>query len=329
MRGIYTDTLAPSKTMSNTAVTYVSLVLSLCAITVLIITGITSHREFDKEEHTLSTAHVWHYNHSTGVAATHTDVGTVCVGYNDCPEAVEQRVLRVNGGIRLGQGPVFRTALEGRIMVVEDNSGRQIARADLSTGATIIGDGLDLPEKGVQVNGYTDSGAHTDMWLATRGFSLFGSDETPASSVHSVVHREDAAVRGIRIAPPGPVRADHAVHITAQGIIVGDAPATFVRENAGKADVLVYGQSITQPNLGSPTACSIPPVQVPELALNNESTPHVLKLTTEYCNPALLQSIEKLPLSSASCNYQYAFIGDKGAFPLGKCSNDVTYYCTI
>ena len=216
---------------SASIVTYVALVLSVCAVTLLIITGITTHREFDKEQRTLSTAHVWHYDHESHVASTHTDVNTVCVGYNDCAASAGHRVLRVNGGIQLGDGPVFRTSQSGRHVVVEDGTGRQILRADLSSGATIVGEGLDLPASGVQVSGYANATDHTAQWFATRGFSLFGDAGHPASRVHSIVHKDDSSIRGVRISPPGPVRGDHAIHITPLGIVVGDAPANFIREN--------------------------------------------------------------------------------------------------
>lgn len=216
-------------------VTYVAFALSLCAVTMVLLTGITTHREFDKEQRTLSSAHVWHYDHASKVASTHTDVSTVCIGYDTCEGSAENRVLRINGGIQLGSGPVFRTSHSGTHMVIEDNTGRQIARADLSTGATIVGEGFDLPQSGVQVNGYSNSSSHTSQWLATRGFHLFGESQIPSSSVHNVVHREDSTIQGVRISPPGPVRGAHAIHITSQGIIVGDAPANFIRQNGRSA----------------------------------------------------------------------------------------------
>ena len=200
---------------STPPVTYVAFALSLCAVTMVLLTGITTHREFDKEQRTLSSAHVWHYDHATKVASTHTDVNTVCIGYDSCEGSAEERVLRINGGIQLGSGPVFRTSHSGNHIVIEDSTGRQIARAHLSTGATVIGEGFDLPQSGVQVNGYVNSSSvtHTDQWLATRGFHLFGASQNPSSSVHSVVHREDSTIQGVRISPPGAVRGAHAIHI--------------------------------------------------------------------------------------------------------------------
>lgn len=228
--------------MSDTPspVTYVAFALSLCAVTMVLLTGITTHREFDKEQRTLSTAHVWHYDHNTKVASTHTDVSTVCIGYDSCEGAAQGRVLRINGGIQLGSGPVFRTSRSGSHMIIEDSTGRQIARADLATGATIVGEGLDVPVSGIQINGYANATSHTDQWLATRGFHLFGETQNPSSSVHSVVHREDSTIQGVRISPPGPVRGAHAIHITSQGIVVGDAPANFIRENGEPVVVFCF-----------------------------------------------------------------------------------------
>lgn len=313
--------------MSESPVSHVALLLSVCAVTLLVTTGIFTHRDYDKEQNTLSAAHVWHYDHATKTASTHTDINTVCVGYDSCEESAE-RVLKINGGLQLGDGPVFRTARSGRHLIIEDSNGKQVARADLSTGGTLVGEGLDPPPSGVQVNGYANDSADTGAWLATRGFRLFNRENSPSSRVHNVIHREDSAIHGVRISPPGPVRGDHAIHLTSQGIVVGDAPAAFIRENAGKADVLVYGQSLNLPTL-DPTAgsCSFPAVGIPPIDGNTDSG-RVIKVTMQHCNPALITLVEKLE-AAHTCNYKYAFItgDDANAYVLGQCLDGVIYYC--
>lgn len=320
--------------MAESPVSLVALVLSVCAVTLLIINGITTHRDYDKEQKTLSAAHVWHYDHDTKVASTHSDVKAVCVGYDDCADAVgADHILRVNGGIQLGNGPIFRTTQTGRQLVVEDSKGNQILRADLSTGGTVVGDGLTPPASGMQVDGFAKDSLLADsthMWLATKGFRLFENADTPSSSVHSVVHREDSGIYGVRISPPGPVVADRAVHLTPQGIVVGDAPASFIRENAGKAGVLVYGQALQLPTLDSqaPT-CHTPSVELPGLENPSGDEGRVVKATMAHCNPARLTDMERLPLSQATCDHKYVFFVQGSLEPaiLGACQDGVVFYC--
>jgi hypothetical protein len=192
----------------------------------------STQRDFNRVGKTLFAAHVWHYNHTSHIASTHTDVLGVCVGYDNCNfDENEGRVLRVNGGLQLGNGPIFRTEKGGQHMVGTDSSGRQIFRVDLTSGGTVVGSGLTPPKSGVQVNGYASTSADTERWLATSGFQLFGEDGLAKAQIHNIVHKEDAGITGVRVAPLGGVRADHAIHITPQAIVTGDAPAEFVRSN--------------------------------------------------------------------------------------------------
>ena len=320
--------------MSESPVSLVALVLSVCAVTLLIINGITTHSDYDNEQKTLSAAHVWHYDHDTKIASTHSDVKAVCVGYDDCTETNSaDHILRVNGGIQLGNGPVFRTTQEGRQLVVEDSKGNQILRADLSTGGTVVGDGLIPPASGMQVDGFAKDSIPADstqMWLSTKGFRLFEDADTPASSVHSVVHKEDSGIYGVRISPPGPVVADRAVHLTPQGIVVGDAPASFIRQNAGKAGVLVYGQALQLPTLDphAPT-CHIPSFELPGLQHSSTGEGRVVKATMTHCNPARLTNLERLPLVKATCDHKYVFFLQSSQEPaiLGSCQDSVVFYC--
>ena len=94
---------------------------------------------------------------------------------------------------------------------------------------------------------------------------------------------------------------------------------------AGKADVLVYGQSLSIPALDAAAqSCAIPAVGIPELGSTGANS-RVIRVVTQYCNPALLLSIENIP--SATCNHKYAFIDNDGAYILGSCLKGVAYYC--
>ena len=89
--------------------------------------------------------------------------------------------------------------------------------------------------------------------------------------------------------------------------------------------MLVYGQSLSIPALDpAAQSCAIPAVGIPGLASTGSNT-RVIKMRTQYCNPALLLSIENI--ESATCNHNYAFIDNEGAYVLGACSGGTTYYC--
>jgi hypothetical protein len=222
---------SPTAIKMTETVSYVALVLSVSAVFLVLLSGFTRDEDDDERNRLMSVSHVWHYNHETKVASTHSDLHTVCVGYEDCETSGDGRVLRINGGIQLGSGPIFKTINEGRHLYIEDGQGKQILRADLSSGAAIVGEGTILPSSGIQLVGYPTNSSDTSKWVATSGFDLFPGDPSapPLAQVHSVVHTEDASIRGVRIAPPGGVQARHALHVTSAGIVVGDAPLSFLQ----------------------------------------------------------------------------------------------------
>jgi len=87
----------------------------------------------------------------------------------------------------------------------------------------------------------TDRSRDTESWLARSHFDVYseGADK-PYATISEVVHAT-SAISGARVCPPGPVRPLRCVHLTPQGVVIGDASYSFIDAHSTKADVLVSG----------------------------------------------------------------------------------------
>lgn len=185
------------------------------------------------------------------------------------------------GGIQIGNN-VFRTVRNGKIMVVETPQGLQILRVNLETGGVTIGEDTEVPNygtifirlpifmsslimsilisyyllSGVRVIGkkVTDRSRDTESWLARSQFDIYSEGaEKPYATVSEVVHTT-SAISGARVCPPGPVRPLRCVHLTPQGVVIGDASYSFIEAHSAKADVLVSGTTYSTVSLNSTLA---------------------------------------------------------------------------
>jgi len=329
----------------NEAVPYASLALSLTAFGLFLYDGFEDADVATRDGRLVDTSRVWHYNGTSGVASLDESVTTACVALDpdDCAASSGQGIrLAVGGGLRLGvAGPILRGVGTDRIRA-EDASGQPVFLASLATGAVLVGsDDTMLPATpGVRIVGKPTDGTQHDSahWAATDGFALHapGSD-TPYATVHRIVHKEDASIVGVRISPPTPIAApERSIHITAFGIVVGDAPANFIHANTAHgsgANLLVYGSahvdaSIDPDGLGH---CTSVPVDLADLYDGASVAWRALRVDVHSCsNQGGLNNATVLASGTdfATCQGGLIYFNDGTSHPLGTCVLDgYIYYC--
>lgn len=323
----------------DTALTYISFVLSIIALTLFVISGFQVNQESTRDQKAVSTSYVWMYNETSGVARVRDGVSSVCVGFTDdeCAAASISGSENTGGladvrfkhAVELG-GRVFRVLDGGHTMVVEANN-RQVLRVDLQTGSVVVGQGGAEempPDGGMKIVGLPSTDAEdSEMWNALSHIDLHASGSPMAfATLTQVAHKQDDLVRGVRVQAAQPLQHGSARGFVAtpRGLIVGEAPASFIDANIKGADVLVFGSSYCGDTrtVDEPPTCTGMPLG--ELDLNNATFHQLLKVHVDSCSsPDYIEGAEVVDYGTkgfAGCLSGWAFFNDERAqIELGRC----------
>lgn len=234
---------------SDTPISYVSLFLSLLGIGLFVLSGYQrsshhDHHQFGRHED------VFVFDESSNTTRLSRAGGHVCVGFSreECESGQPGSAFRVSGAIQLGgpTGPVLSTSADGRLLDITGPDGTRV-RVRLDSGGVLVGEGLpsDIPDSGVRVTGSpvpaSSEDFDTEKWAALSGFTLTSYNGEPYAQIHEVVH--ESGLRATRLALDGPtVDAAQALHITRQGIVIGDATWEFIDHATRTSKVIATGE---------------------------------------------------------------------------------------
>ena len=327
-------------------ISYVSLTLSLTAFFLFLYNGFEDAATVHRDTRLVETSKVWHYNATSGVASLDENVKIACVGTNaeECERLGNGNAanLVVAGGLMLGSGgPILRGTGNGRVRL-EDSTGKTLLLVNPSTGAVLVGENdADLPTTaGVRVVGSSVRGTQqdSDNWAATDGFELYSPGASEAyGMVHRIIHKQDASISGVRISPVVPVAApERSLHVTPQGIVVGDATANFIRANTAQgtgADVIVYGNAYIDSNSASSgfPQCTTVPVDLADLYSDIDVAWKAVRVTVESCSKIGGLTNATVLVSGAdfnTCQGNFIYFNDGTGKALGQCTGTgEIYYC--
>ena len=192
-------------------------------------------------------------------------------------------------------------------MIIEVNN-KQVIRVDLTTGGTLVGEGLYTPAQGITISGtqIENNAKNTNSWIATSGFDLNSDGEEVYGRIDQVFHRDAPNIKvcffsfflfffekiiiliffekGVRISSGTPIVADKSFVVTPLGILVGDMPSSFITKNTGKADVLVSGSTYIQNEVEGSQQCSDLPIEDFDLRTDVDIQYQLLKLNVIACD---------------------------------------------
>ena len=323
---------------SDTPISYVSLFLSLLGIGLFVLSGYqrSSHHDHHQFPHHED---VFVFDETSNITRLSRAGGHVCVGFSrqECEAAAPGAALRVAGGVQLGgaAGPVVATSADGAFLVISGSDGTRV-RVRLATGGVLVGEGLasDVPETGVRVTGspVPDHIADfdTEKWQALSGFTVASSGGEPYAQIHEVIH--DSGLHGTRVAVSGPtVDAAQALHITRQGIIIGDATWEFIDHASRTSKVMAAGDvyyEAEHDRVSRSAGCAHPPVgtlDMPEELLRVEV---VSCLRRELL---AAHTIQKGEAHFSGCQGNRAFFEAREPIECGTCISEggrtYIYYC--
>lgn len=296
-----------TRTPTDTALAYISFVLSVISLTLFVISGFQVNYESSRDQKAVSTSYVWMYNTSTNVAKVRDGVSAVCIGFTDdeCAAAASSAphhtrglaTVRIKDALQLGN-KVFRVVDDGTALLVTQGAD-QVLRVDLTTGATLVGYGgrTEMPEAGTKINGRPSNGKDdSEMWLATSKVDLYTPGETmPSAVLSNVQHRHDATLTGVRVTPFSQTieSGGRGMVVTNWGVMVGEPPVEFIEANRDQADVLVFGSAYCGNTLAvgeSPTCTGAP---LPTIDMANSTYHQLLRVRVDSCKtPDYIQSAE-------------------------------------
>mgnify|MGYP003347527426 CR=1 FL=1 len=339
-----------TRTPTDTALTYISFVLSVISLTLFVISGFQVSYESSRDQKAVSTSYVWMYNTSTNIAKVRDGVSTVCIGFTDdeCAAAAASAphhsrglaTVRIKDALQLGE-KVFRVVDGGSTLLVKQGDD-QVLRVDLTTGATVVGFGNEMPERGTKIVGQPSDGRDdSEMWLATSKVDLYApGGSLPTAVLSNVQHRHDALLTGIRVTPYAQVMESggRGMVATSAGVIVGDPPLNFIEANRDQADVLVFGSAYCGNTVavGEAPACTGAPLH--SLEMENSTYHQLLRVRVDSCKtPDYIQSAEVINYMDegfAGCLSGWVFWqGGREQVELGKCHETelgkFIYYCRV
>ncbi len=336
----------------DTALTYISFVLSVISLTLFVISGFQVNYESTRDQEAVSTSHVWMYNTSTNIARVRDGVSAVCVGFTDeeCALAATSApdhargvaTVRIKEAIQIGE-KVFRVMDNGATLQVTQ-ANEQVMRVDLTTGATVVGYGgqEQMPKKGTRIVGHhTDGRDDSEMWLALSKVDLYMPDsDTPSATISTVQHRQDGTLRGVRISRTAESveGAGRGFVATDFGLIVGEPTISFINSNKNGADVLVFGSTFCGNTRGvheTPSCTSMP---LGNLEMENRTFHQLLKVHVDSCSqPDYIQGAEVIDYGEqgfVGCLSGWVFWNNgQEQLELGKCYENhkgkFLYYCRV
>tara|TARA_E500000331_G_C17235841_1_gene704767 strand:- start:266 stop:1309 length:1044 start_codon:yes stop_codon:yes gene_type:complete len=339
-------------TPTDTALTYISFVLSVISLTLFVISGFQVNHESTRDQEAVSTSYVWMYNTSTNIARVRDGVSAVCVGFTDeeCALAASSgpdhapgvATVRIKEAIQLGE-KVFRVMDNGATLQVTQGS-EQILRVDLTTGATVVGYGgqEQMPKKGTRIVGHPSDGRDdSEMWQALSKVDLYMPDaDMPSATLSTVQHRQDGSLKGVRIARTAEsVEAGGRGFVATDfGLIVGDPTINFINSNKNGADVLVFGSTFCGNTRGvqEPPSCTSMPLS--SLDMENRTFHQLLKVQVDSCSrPDYIQGAEVIDYGEqgfVGCLSGWVFWNSgQEQLELGKCyetqKGKFVYYCRV
>ena len=323
---------------SDTPISYVSLFLSLLGIGLFVLSGYQrsshhDHHQFGRHED------VFVFDESSNITRLSRAGGHVCVGFSreECEGGQPGSAFRVSGGIQLGgpAGPLLSTSVDGRLLDITGADGTRV-RVRLDTGGVLVGQGLpsDIPERGVRVTGSpvpaSSEDYDTEKWAALSGFTLASYNGKPYAQIHEVVH--ESGLRATRLALDGPsVDAAQALHITRQGIVIGDATWEFIDHATRTSKVIATGEvyyETEHDRVSRSAGCAHPPIGALDLP------EELLEVEVDSCLGAVLLAARTIPRGVGGfqgCQDNRAFFESRGPFDCGNCINEdgrtYIYFC--
>ena len=170
----------------------------------------------------------------------------------------------------------------------------------------------------------------TEKWQALSGFTVASSGGKPYAQIHEVIH--DSGLHGTRVAVSGPtIDAAQALHITRQGIIIGDATWEFIDHASRTSKVMAAGDvyyEAENDRVSRSAGCVHPPVgalDMPE---------ELLEIEVDSCVGAVLLAARTIPRGVdgfQGCQDNRAFFESRGPLDCGNCiyegSRTYIYFC--
>lgn len=323
---------------SDTPISYVSLFLSLLGIGLFVLSGYqrSSHHDHHQFPHHED---VFVFDETSNITRLSRAGGHVCVGFSrqECESAAPGAALRVAGGVQLGgaAGPVIATSADGTMLDITGADGTRV-RVRLATGGVLVGEGLasDVPEAGVRVTGSPVpedvADFDTEKWFALSGFTVASAAGDDYAQIHEVVH--ESGLHGTRVAVSGPtVDAAQALHITRQGIIIGDATWEFIDHASRTSKVMAAGDvyyEAENDRVPRSLSCARPPLGLLDIPAE------LLRIEVASCLQKTLlaaHTIRRGEEDFTGCQHNKAFFEARDPIECGTCVNEggstYIYYC--